>query len=117
MENLPHYEKDIRPWGQFERFTLNEESTVKIIIINAGEKISLQTHEHRGEFWRIITGYATVTIGEVVEDAHPGDEFFIPTGTKHRIEGGEEGVVFLEIALGAFDEADITRLEDAYGRA
>lgn len=117
MDHLPRYEKDIRPWGQFERFTLNEESTVKIITVNAGEKLSLQTHEKREEFWRVISGYGTVTVGDVVEDAHPGDEFFIPTGTQHRVEGGEEGLAFLEIAFGTFDESDIKRLDDAYGRA
>ncbi len=116
MENLPNYEKDIRPWGQFERFTLNEKSTVKIITVNAGEAFSLQTHEKRDEFWRVLSGYGMVTVGEKEEEANPGDEFFIPRGTTHRAEGGEEGLVFLEIAFGEFDEHDIKRLDDKYGR-
>ena len=49
--------------------------------------------------------------------ANPGDSFFIDYQTKHRIEGGENDAVLLEIAYGDFDEDDITRYEDAYGRA
>jgi mannose-6-phosphate isomerase-like protein (cupin superfamily) len=117
MENLPHFEKDIRPWGQFERFTLNEESTVKIISVNPQGKLSLQTHEKRKEFWRVISGYGTVTIGNKVEEAAPGDEFFVPKESEHRVEAGEEGLVFLEIAFGDFDENDIKRINDIYGRS
>ncbi len=116
MENLPNYEKDVRPWGGFERFTLNEKSTLKIITVNANEEFSLQTHARRDEFWRVLSGYGTVTVGEGQEEANPGDEFFIPRGVTHRAEGGEEGLVFLEIAFGEFDESDIVRLEDKYGR-
>ena len=117
MENLPNYEKDVRPWGQFERFTHCEHSTVKIITINADEEFSLQTHEKRDEFWRVLSGFGVVTIGEKEgQDASPGDEFFVPRGTKHRARSGEEGLVLLEIAFGEFDEGDITRLEDKYGR-
>jgi mannose-6-phosphate isomerase-like protein (cupin superfamily) len=117
MENLPNFEKDVRPWGQFERFTLNENSTVKIITVSAGEEFSLQTHANRDEFWRIVSGDGTLTIGEENHEASVGDEFFIPKGTAHRAQGGPEGLVFLEIAFGEFDESDIVRLEDDYGRS
>jgi len=39
-----------------------------------------------------------------------------PGGFEHRVTGGPEGTTFLEIAFGDFDESDITRLEDRYGR-
>lgn len=116
MENLSHYEKEQRPWGNFERFTLNEKTTVKIITVNAGESISLQTHEHRDEFWRVIRGSGTITIGEKESHAREGDTFFTPRHAEHRILGGPEGLVCLEIAFGDFDEGDIKRLEDRYGR-
>lgn len=105
-----------RAWGKFERFTQNEESTIKIITIKAGEKLSLQSHEFRNEFWRILSGEGKVTIGEDVMDAKKGDEFFISIGTKHRAEGINEELVFLEIAFGHSDEGDVIRLEDKYGR-
>ena len=55
MEGLSNYEKEVRPWGNFERFTLNEQSTVKIITVNPGEAFSLQVHGHREEFWRGVS--------------------------------------------------------------
>ncbi len=117
MEGLSGYEKDARPWGGYERFTLNEPSTVKIIAVRPGEAFSLQTHEHRGEFWRILAGSGRVTLGSETHEAAPGAQFFCPAGRAHRMEAGPEGVEFLEIAFGDFDERDITRIEDRYGRA
>ncbi len=117
MEGLTNYEKEERPWGNFERFTLNEQTTVKIISIKAGEAISLQTHEHRDEFWRIIKGSGIITINGKDTTAHEGDEFFPPHHAEHRVEGGPEGLSFLEIAFGYFSEDDIHRLKDKYGRA
>ena len=116
MEGLSNYEKEVRPWGNFERFTLNESTTVKIVTVSPGEGISLQTHEHRDEFWRVLKGSGTITIDELVHEAKTGDQFFSTRGQKHRVEGGPEGLQFLEIAFGEFDEHDITRLEDRYGR-
>lgn len=116
MEGLTYYQKEERPWGNFERFTLNEKTTVKIVTVNAGQSISLQTHEHRDEFWRVIRGTGIVRIGETAHSAREGDAFFSPRHSKHRVEGGPEGLAFLEIAFGDFDENDITRLEDRYGR-
>lgn len=117
MEGLSHYEKQERPWGNFERFTLNEKTTVKLVTVNAGESISLQTHENRDEFWRVIKGSGVIRIGETDNEARVGGNFFCPRGTTHRVSGGPEGIALLEIAFGDFDESDIKRLEDRYGRA
>lgn len=116
MENLTNYRKEVRPWGLFERFTLNEETTVKIITVNTYESISLQMHEHRDEFWRVIKGAGIIRIGDTDHIACEGESFFCPRGCEHRVTGGPEGTVFLEIAFGKFDEDDIKRLEDRYGR-
>jgi mannose-1-phosphate guanylyltransferase/mannose-1-phosphate guanylyltransferase/mannose-6-phosphate isomerase len=117
MEELAHYKKEDRPWGDFERFTLNEKTTVKIITVNAGQSISLQTHEHRDEFWRVIKGLGIIHINGKDNHAHEGSSFFSPRHSEHRVTGGPEGTIFLEIAFGDFDEQDIKRLEDNYGRA
>ncbi len=116
MEGLTHYEKEQRPWGDFERFTLNEKTTVKIITVKAGEAFSLQTHEKRDEFWRVLRGSGVIRLGEKDHEAHEGDVFFSPRHTMHRATGGPDGLTFLEIAFGEFDENDIKRFEDRYGR-
>ena len=117
MNELTNYDKDMRPWGAFERFTLNEKSTVKIITVNEGEAFSLQTHERRDEFWCVIKGTGVIRVGDKDTEAHEGDKFFIPRHTEHRATGGLHGLTFLEIAFGEFEESDITRIEDKYGRA
>lgn len=117
MESLPDYQVKKRPWGNFERFTLNTPSTVKIITVNEGEAISLQTHHDRDEFWRVIKGTGIIHIGGADYNAHEGDMFFCKRGTEHRVTGGKGGTEFLEIAFGNFDEDDIVRIEDRYGRA
>ncbi|MCX6786625.1 MAG: phosphomannose isomerase type II C-terminal cupin domain [Candidatus Kaiserbacteria bacterium] len=117
MEGLANYGKVERPWGNFERFTLNEQTTVKILTLNAGEELSLQTHEHRDEFGRVIKGSGTVHVGEKEISVREGDTFFIPRCTAHRALSDSEGLSFLEISFGDFDEEDEKRLEDQYGRA
>ncbi len=116
MQQLSNYEKNIRPWGNSKRFTLNEATTVKIIFVSPTEAFSLQTHKHRAEFWRILKGSGTITVGNSTVVAQEGDEFYIEKETHHRAEAGTQGLEFLEIAFGEFDEQDITRLEDKYGR-
>ncbi len=109
------YSED-RPWGKFERFTLNELSTVKIISINPNQKLSLQYHNKREEFWRVLDGLAKITLGDSEFRMYPGGELYIPVKTLHRIESYDKPVSILEISLGEFDEKDIVRFEDVYGR-
>lgn len=105
-----------RPWGSFTRFTNNEPSTVKILHINKGEEFSLQYHTHRREFWKILKGSPEVTVGDKVMSPNEGDEFVIEPNTNHRIHAPVDEVIVLEISNGRFDEDDIVRIEDKYGR-
>ncbi len=105
-----------RPWGGFIRFTKSEPSTVKILTIKAGEAFSLQYHMNRNEYWFVLEGQAEVVIGDKQVTAAAGDEFFIEQKIKHRIKAVGGSVRVLEISFGDFDEADIVRLEDNYGR-
>lgn len=105
-----------RPWGQFEQFTHNEKSTVKIITIKSNQKISLQFHKHRKEFWKFLDNPAEVTIGRMTIKVRKGKEIIIPKKTLHTVEALSKPVKFLEIAFGNFDEKDIKRIKDKYGR-
>src|SRR4051812_25842373 len=105
-----------RPWGSFTRFTNNEPSTVKILHINKGEEFSLQYHTHRQEFWKIIKGSPEIIVGDKTEHPKEGDEFVIAPKTNHRISAPKDDVTVLEISKGEFDEDDIVRVEDKYGR-
>lgn len=105
-----------KPWGKFQQFTHNENSTVKIIFVNSGNSLSLQTHTNRSEYWYIISGHPSVTIGEIVKNANPGEEFNINKNEVHRLEAQNDNVQILEISYGNFDEEDIIRLDDKYDR-
>ncbi len=105
-----------RPWGFFTQFLTNAPSTVKIITVLPDQSLSLQYHAHRQEFWHVISGSGTVTIGTRKRAATAGTEFTVAPKQPHRITAGENGLVVLEIATGDFDENDIVRLEDKYGR-
>jgi len=108
--------KEERPWGNFEQFTHNEISTVKIITLKPNSKVSYQYHNQRDEFWRIISGEGVIIIDDKEYPAKPGDEFNIPKLAKHRVITKDSSIQFLEISKGNFDEQDIVRLEDDYNR-
>ena len=105
-----------KPWGEFREFSSGESVTVKIIKIKKGESLSLQKHQKRSEFWKILKGNPEIIIGEKTLHGKEDDEFEIKIGTKHRISAYIDDVEFLEISHGEFDEDDIERLEDKYGR-
>ncbi len=114
MEKLPFTEE--KPWGWFREFVKNEAVTVKIIFVKKGEVFSLQTHQQRDEFWRILSGDPDITVGDKTVRAKPGDEFEVLREIEHRIEALDNDVEVLEISKGEFDENDIVRIEDKYGR-
>jgi mannose-1-phosphate guanylyltransferase/mannose-1-phosphate guanylyltransferase/mannose-6-phosphate isomerase len=106
-----------RPWGNFRQFTHNSLSTVKIIFVKKGEAFSLQYHNQRTEFWKVLSGTPEITIGESTIQAKKGAEFEIPSKKNHRVRSIDSDTEILEIAYGNFDESDIIRIEDKYGRA
>lgn len=116
VEILNRFRKEDRPWGGFAQFTQNEKTTVKVISVAPGQAFSLQTHEHRDEFWHVLRGTGIVHIDGVDHAAELGCCFECWRGVAHRVTGGPNGITFLEISFGEFDEADIARLEDRYGR-
>lgn len=111
----PPYTEE-RPWGKFQCFTHGESSTVKIITILPGQATSLQTHEKRDEYWHIISGEGTIVINGEIISVLPGENYFVPRTTKHRMASQKVPLLVLEISTGDFDENDIIRFEDNYGR-
>ena len=105
-----------RPWGSFRQFCENTPATVKILSLKPNEMFSLQSHSKREEFWHVISGYGIAEIGDKQSKIKLDDEMFIPLETKHRLIAGENGLEVMEISVGDFDEDDITRYEDKYGR-
>ena len=115
MEPPKPYREE-RPWGGFVEFTRNTPSSVKVITVNPGESLSLQNHAKRDEFWLVLSGTGTITNGTNQIPASAGETHWIPRGINHRLEAGNEPLKILEISFGDFQDSDIVRLEDKYGR-
>ncbi len=105
-----------KPWGNSLTLTQNENSTVKLLTVKKGEALSLQYHQNREEFWKILKGNPELVIGEKTIEAHPDEEYSVLRTIKHRISAPTDDVLILEISKGTFDENDIVRLKDKYGR-
>jgi mannose-6-phosphate isomerase len=107
-----------KPWGEFEQYTLNQQSTVKILTTAPGGTLSSQYHFKRDELWIVLDDGAQVVLDNEVLHPGPQEKIFIPRRTIHRLSAaGDKPVRVLEISFGDFDEGDIVRLEDVYGRA
>jgi len=108
-----------RPWGWYEVLSEEDDHKVKRICVNPGQRLSLQSHQMRNEYWVMIRGHGTITLGKTRAIAQPGEYFHIPVGVLHRIHNtGSEPLVFIETQTGTyFGEDDIERFSDEYGRA
>lgn len=109
---------EMRPWGTFHVLDEQPGFKVKRLVVNAGGRVSLQSHRHRSEHWTVVSGLATVTIGSTVMKLGPGQSADIPLGERHRLESLDGGAVeIIEVEFGDYlGEDDIIRYEDAYNR-
>ena len=110
------YSED-RPWGRFEKFHENKPCTVKLIYVNPNSRLSLQYHNKRSEYWKVIKGTAMVELDGRTMILTEGETIAIPRQAKHCVGALDSGCMILEISYGKFDENDIVRLEDDYKRA
>ena len=111
--------ENYRPWGHYENLLERDDHKIKELIVNPGERLSLQKHQRRAEHWTVVSGEALVTVGEKEILLKPGQSVDVPRGAVHRIMNpGEIPAVLVEVQMGDyFGEDDIIRLEDDYDRA
>ena len=111
--------RDERPWGYFDVLLEDAEHKVKRIVVYPGKRLSLQRHRHRDEHWLIVSGEAVLTLNTDEIILQKGQSADIPRGALHRVQNtGKTELVIVEVQTGDyFDESDIERFEDDYGRA
>ncbi|MFC1622868.1 phosphomannose isomerase type II C-terminal cupin domain [Patescibacteria group bacterium] len=107
-----------RPWGSFTILLDEKDCKVKKIVVKLGERLSLQSHQHRSELWKIISGSGLMTLNDLTYEIVPGDTVTINQKDIHRIQNnGDKDLVFIEVQTGTyFGEDDIERFEDDYNR-
>lgn len=108
--------KDVRPWGFFIQYAHNEICNVKIITVNSNQVLSKQVHQKRDELWVVLDDGLRAELDDRIIDLKAGDEIVVPRKTKHRLSSTGKIGRILEVSFGHFDEEDIERLDDVYGR-
>ena len=108
-----------RPWGTYTVLEDQAGYKIKRIEVKPGKRLSLQKHFHRNEHWIVVSGTATVTVGEETKLLRPNESTYIKMGEVHRLENkGKIPVVLIEAQVGEYTgEDDIVRFDDDYKRS
>jgi mannose-6-phosphate isomerase-like protein (cupin superfamily) len=120
--DIAYIETETRPWGSFYNLA-DGIYKMKIIQVNPGEQLSIQSHTKRAEKWICLEGILTVNLGETLEgltEYHlvSNQTIDIPRGYIHQAKNNTKNAVyFFELQTGTyFGEDDIIRYSDIYGR-
>lgn len=115
-----------RPWGSWRILDADDDCVLKKITVKAGHMLSLQSHGYRSEEWTPTeTGLiAYVEFPDAGPDSGPyavimqkDERYLIPERAKHRlINPTSKDLSLFEVIKGKYDENDITRYHDSYGR-
>lgn len=108
-----------KPWGHEIWWAHTGDYAGKILVVHAGQTLSLQLHREKDESSYLLSGRLRLIQGATTEELDeqeivPGQAWRIEVGTVHSIEALEDSVV-LEVSTPQLD--DIVRLQDRYGRS
>jgi mannose-6-phosphate isomerase-like protein (cupin superfamily) len=109
----------VKPWGEEIWFAETERYAGKLLRVRAGERLSVQVHEHKDESSYLLSGRIVVSQGPSAEamesfEAAPGACWRSEPGLVHSLEALEDSVV---VEVSTPEVNDVIRLADAYGRA
>ena len=107
-----------RPWGFYTVIAQGKGFITKIIHVNQGQKLSVQSHNHRSEHWVVLSGTALVKLDSEEHILKPGHSVDIPVKAIHSLQNPyNEDLEIIEVQKGdILLEEDIIRYEDMYGR-
>ena len=107
-----------RPWGYYTVLAEGKGFLTKMIQVNPGQKLSVQSHNHRSEHWVVLEGMAKVLLEGKEHILSPGHSIDIDIKEIHSLQNPyEELLKIIEVQKGdLLIEEDIIRYEDIYGR-
>lgn len=107
-----------RPWGTYTVLEDNDNFKIKRIVVKPGKRLSLQKHMHRSEHWTVVSGTATVRVGEREMTICRNESTYISIGEVHRLgNDGKIDLAIIETQVGEYlGEDDIIRLSDDFKR-
>ena len=107
-----------RPWGSYDIILESPSYKVKIIEVKPEQRISLQKHAYRKEYWIILDGDGIVQYDDSFISVQRGSRIVIEQNELHRVTNcGNSILRILEVQFGSIlSEDDIIRIEDDYQR-
>lgn len=107
-----------RPWGWYTCLAEGEGYLTKVICVSPGQKLSIQSHNHRSEHWVVLEGEAKVVLDGKDNFLQAGQSIDIPVKAKHSLQNPyDKDLKIIEVQKGDYiSEDDIIRYEDIYGR-
>lgn len=107
-----------RPWGYYTVLAQGDGFLTKIIHVNPGQKLSVQSHNFRSEHWVVLSGTAKVVLEGKEHILSPGHSVDIGVKAIHSLQNPfKEDLKIIEVQKGSpLIEEDIIRYEDMYGR-
>src|SRR6187401_2125550 len=98
--NKPEVKMVNRPWGSFKQVANNEDCTVSLMTVLAGQRLSLQSHTGSAELWIVVDDGAIVQVGDNIKEYKAVDDVWIPANEQHRLScQGNLPVRVLEVAF------------------
>lgn len=107
-----------RPWGFYTILCQGKGFLTKLIHVNTGQRLSVQSHNHRSEHWVVLSGKAKVVLEGKEHILSTGYSIDVPLKAIHSLQNPyDEDLEIIEVQLGdLLIEDDIVRYEDIYGR-
>ena len=96
-----HSKVSFREWGMHQVLAMTKNYKVKKVTVFPGMMMNLHQHELRAEYWSVVEGTATITIGTETKDYHKYESVFVPIGVKHKVANKtDSNVVIIEVGIG-----------------
>ena len=107
-----------KPWGHELIWAHTDRYVGKVLVIETGKRLSLQSHEVKDESILVHSGRLRLFLEDEdgmlqAHDLEAGESRRIPTGRVHRFEALER-CELIEVSTPELD--DVIRLEDDFGR-
>jgi mannose-6-phosphate isomerase len=107
-----------KPWGHERIWTQTDRYVGKVLVIEAGKRLSLQYHEVKDESIYVVSGRLRLLLEDDsgqdrIEELGPGEHRRVPTQRRHRFEAVER-TELIEVSTPELE--DVVRLSDDYGR-
>ena len=116
---IPHegFSYTPKPWGDQLGLSVDERSSVNLLLLERGQRTSTHYHLHRNETFLVLDNRLRVCLWDRYLELKKHQAIRIPCGVPHALIALDQPCRVLEISTGHYDVGnDIIRLADIYAR-